>query len=106
MTINEWSKHIHNWARRKGWWTPPSDSAKIHLNIISEIVEASEEVRNNNPELYIKNRKPEGEQIELADAVIRIMDYFGYKNWDLESTIKLKMSYNETRPYRHGNKKY
>jgi NTP pyrophosphatase (non-canonical NTP hydrolase) len=117
MTINQWCKYVNNWAKRKGWWTPPSDSAKIHLNIISEVVEASEEVRNNHEPFYwgepqtieereLGLRKPEGEAVELADAVIRIMDYFGHKGWDLERIIKLKMKYNETRPRRHGNKKY
>jgi NTP pyrophosphatase (non-canonical NTP hydrolase) len=39
---------------------------------------------------------------ELADAVIRIADLCGYLNIDLESHIKAKMRYNETRPHKHG----
>lgn len=50
--------------------------------------------------------KPEGELIELADAVIRIADYCGARGWDLETAVELKMKYNETRSYRHGNKKF
>lgn len=48
--------------------------------------------------------KIEGEAVELADAVIRIADYFGQKGWDLEEIIRLKMAYNATRPHRHGGK--
>jgi len=39
---------------------------------------------------------------ELADAVIRIADLCGYLNIDLESHIKAKMRYNESRPHKHG----
>lgn len=52
----------------------------------------------------INRVKPEGELVELADAMIRIFDYCGSKGWDLEEAIRLKMEYNATRPYRHGNK--
>ena len=48
--------------------------------------------------------KPEGELIEIADAVIRCMDYCGHKGWDLEKAIRAKHEFNKTRPYRHGNK--
>lgn len=48
--------------------------------------------------------KPEGEAVELADVVIRIMDYFGHRGWDLEQVIQDKHEYNKTRPYRHGGK--
>jgi len=116
-SISKWCELIHAWAVDKGWWHPAPDSAKVHLNIISEVVEASEEVRNNRAPFYWGEaqsinekekglRKPEGEAIELADAVIRIMDYFESKGWDLEEAMKLKMEYNRERPHRHGNKKY
>jgi NTP pyrophosphatase (non-canonical NTP hydrolase) len=49
--------------------------------------------------------KPEGLPIELADAVIRILDYCEYAGIDLGVAIRQKMAYNELRPYRHGGKK-
>lgn len=52
------------------------------------------------------SKKPEGELIELADVVIRIMDYCGKKGYDLEQAVLLKHAYNTSRPYRHGGKKY
>ena len=43
---------------------------------------------------------------ELADAVIRIMDYFEHNNFCLETYIKLKHRKNKSRSYRHEGKKY
>jgi len=48
--------------------------------------------------------KPEGIPIELADVIIRILDWFGKENIDADMMIRLKMKYNKTRPYRHGGK--
>jgi hypothetical protein len=50
-------------------------------------------------------RKPEGFGIELADAVIRILDTAEAIGIDLEAMIDLKMAWNETRSYRHGGKR-
>lgn len=49
--------------------------------------------------------KPEGFPSEIADAFIRLADLCGYLNIDIDTEVKLKMAYNETRSYRHGGKK-
>lgn len=51
-----------------------------------------------------KHPKPEGIAIELADCIIRILDYCGYAGIDIEEAVRIKHKFNETRPYRHGNK--
>lgn len=85
MKINEVVKEVHSMAKKKGWYDgTPRTALEIHALIHSEISEA----------------------IELADAIIRIMDYFGYKNWNLEEILNIKIQYNKTRAYRHGNKKF
>lgn len=118
--INNLIKEVHQTAIEKGWWEKERPPLEIYALIHSEISEAVEEVRNSKPALHfgisgqglpkaeciVQNLKPEGELIELADAVIRIFDYCGHKKWDLEEAIKLKMEYNKTRPIRHGNKRY
>lgn len=48
--------------------------------------------------------KPEGFGIELADAVIRIFDLAYKHDISLGEFIKMKMAYNESRPYKHGGK--
>lgn len=43
--------------------------------------------------------------IELADVIIRVLDYCGYAGIDIDAAISQKHEYNKTRPYRHGGKK-
>ena len=76
-----------------------------HMLMVSEIAEATEEVRHGKPPIYFDAAgKPEGEAVELADCVIRIMEHFATNGWSLAEVIERKMAYNETRPYRHGGK--
>jgi hypothetical protein len=49
--------------------------------------------------------KPVGFGIELADAIIRIMDLAEWMDIDLAHHIQVKMNYNQSRPMRHGGKK-
>lgn len=48
--------------------------------------------------------KPEGVPSELADIIIRVLDMCGYYGIDIEAAMLVKARYNETRPYRHGEK--
>lgn len=106
MNINEWTKEIHQNAVNKGWWEEDRPFAEVIALCHSELSEALEEYRNGHGAntIYFLNEKPEGIAIELADVVIRIMDFFGKHEMDLESAIRIKHGYNKTRPYRHGNK--
>ena len=73
----------------------------------SELSEAYEEYRHHhevNETYYEENGKPNGVPSELADVVIRILDFCEGQKIDLETIILEKMKYNESRPYKHGNK--
>lgn len=48
--------------------------------------------------------KPEGIAVEMADCIIRILDWCGKEGVDIERIILEKHGYNKTRPYRHGGK--
>lgn len=50
----------------------------------------------------MQTKKPEGFVVELADAVIRVLDLAGALGVDLESAMLAKHDYNKSRPYRHG----
>lgn len=47
----------------------------------------------------------EGITAELADVIIRVLDYCAYAGIDIENVLEVKHEYNKSRPYRHGGKK-
>lgn len=101
---------IHKNAVNHGWWESHRTFPEVIALIHSELSEALEEYRKgHNPTKVYYNpedpNKPEGIPIELADAIIRILDYCNFSQIDIERAILLKHKYNITRPYRHGGKK-
>lgn len=52
-----------------------------------------------------KESKPEGIAVEMADCMIRILDWCGKEGIDIDAIMKLKMEYNRTRAYKHGGKR-
>lgn len=111
-TITQWQQDVHDTARDKGWWpedevTVSEIACKLAL-VHSEISEALEELRRSDNlalrwEINAPD-KPEGFVVELADAVIRIMDLCGALGLDLEAAIACKAEYNAGRSFRHGGK--
>jgi len=111
-TVRQWQKEIHEYAKAKGWWDEdkPRSFGDLCMLFVTEIAEAYEEFRSHKDfdEVYFnpeKPGKPEGIPTELADCVIRIIDWFGAMGIDLQSILEQKHTYNQTRAYRHGNRK-
>lgn len=106
--IKTWQKDVHRVAVEHGWWKEGEErpAAEQFLNVISEVCEAWEEYRSRgfSVPVYWDYEKPDGIGIELADAVIRILDICEAHDIDLEQLMEYKHAYNKTRPYRHGNK--
>jgi NTP pyrophosphatase (non-canonical NTP hydrolase) len=73
--------------------------------ITSELAEGLEADRKNKT---ADDHIPEftGMEAELADAVIRIMNLATGTKSRLAEAIIAKAKYNETRPFKHGDKKY
>ena len=89
-------------AKGNGFWEMDNPAAKIAL-MHSELSEALEATRNNNPE----SKKIPGfshVEEELADCVIRIMDFAGHFGLDLSEAIIAKIEHNSSRPHKHGKK--
>ena len=94
----------HKTAVEHGWWDEKRSVPECLCLMHSELSEALESYRNKEPVSFTKDGKPEGIASELADCVIRIFDFCGEHDIDLEDVIVKKMAYNKTRPYRHGGK--
>lgn len=48
------------------------------------------------------NLKPEGIDVELIDALIRLLDLLGSRGTDVDELIRIKRAYNSSRPAKHG----
>ena len=95
-TINELIEKSHSIAKEKGWWDRDRNEAELIALMHSELSEALEAMRNG------AKKKDVAE--ELADCCIRIFDYCGAKDIDLEKALLEKTEYNKTRAYMHGKK--
>lgn len=63
--------------------------------IITEVVETFAEVVREDHDKEVE---------EVADVIIRLLDYAGYRGMDIHSAIEAKMEVNRGRPYKHGKK--
>lgn len=90
----------------KGFVETPVNVDQKLLLAVGELVEAQNELRDGHAptEIYFPegSLKPEGFPIELADAVIRILQLAESLGIDIMKAMELKMDYNDTRPFKHG----
>lgn len=94
-------------AINKGWYDTPREDGTMLMLVVSELAEAVEALRSPDP------GKPDTKcpnfsnvEVELADAVIRIMDYARMRGFRVAEAVIDKTEYNKTRPRMHGGKKF
>jgi hypothetical protein len=100
MDLNKLAQEIH--AGNHKWWHDPATGQKLERNkgellclIHSEISEAMEGERRGLMDDKLPLR-PMAE-VELADALIRILDYAAGFGYDIEGAVVEKLAYNAIR---------
>ena len=100
--INNLRDKCYNAAKNNGWHNTPVNAeiidyikATMIALIHSEVSEALEGERKGLMDTHLKNR-PMAE-VEMADVVIRVMDYCGKFGYDIGGAIVEKLAYNNTR---------
>ena len=125
INLTEFAKEVHTNAVEHGWWDEERSFGEIIALCHAELSEALEEHRKGKKpnqiyprcngnistitkcegycDICIRN-KHEGIPVELADCILRILDYCGKENIDIEQVLLQKHKFNKNRPYKHGGK--
>lgn len=110
---------------RNGWYEKlPEDGTRIALihEEVSELLTANRKGKVVDPGIRIKElleinddesfKKAYetvikgNEEEEVADIIIRALDWGYNKGVDMDTHVALKLRYNSLRGYKHGGKKY
>lgn len=126
--LTKLATHIFNANAKKGFHEEDREKGTLLMLVVSELSEALEADRNNFYTTIIPNQLnsilmkftsnssvdhaqaidefeahvKDTEEDEIADAIIRLLDYAGKYKIDIGKHIYLKLLYNRTRLYKHG----
>lgn len=112
--LSQFAQELHQTSRAKGWWDDRdklslTKAGQVHVDIGcialmgTELAEAIENVRAG----YTPDDKvPEfsGVEAELADAIIRALDFAAARKLRVVEAMFAKSEMNKGRTHRHGGK--
>lgn len=105
--LDELAEECSSIAISKGFWQfeVHTDSTLVKTTkamlVVTELAELVESVRAKTP---VPSSLPgfSNEEEEIADAIIRLLDYAGFYELNIGQAVVAKMEKNAGRPFQHG----
>lgn len=109
MDLRDVQRKAFDHAKKNGWYSGEPDPealpkylAYMHSEL-SEILEGWRRGEQINCWDFGPDGKPEGIPTELADIVIWAASLAGRYQFDLDTVVAAKLTFNSTRPRHHGS---
>lgn len=101
QTLNNLAKEVH--AANRKWWfhgdgvTPlKRNKGELLMLVVTEVAEAMEGERKDLMDDKLPHRKMA--EVEIVDAIVRLLDYAVAYGYDLDGAYREKMAFNAARP--------